>query len=550
MTNKEISRALKLTAALGELYGENEFKLKSLNNSAFQIDRAGFPLAGKTVEELLQIPGIGKSIALKITELLETGTTAELQDYIAKTPPGIIELLSVKGVGAKKVAALWRKLGIETPGELLYACYENRLVELKGFGAKTQENIKQALEYLIASTGKLHYAEAELVVNELTGRLRDLQPTLAVEPAGELRRQLETIEGLLLVAAITVREFSDLAAKADDIVLERVEGGTVFLSFRERYSVEVHCVTAAAFATELLRLTGPAQHLAEAGWTEGESPVSEEAFYTSRSLPCILPALRDLSLEQARRIDPAQLVGWSDIKGILHNHTTWSDGAHTLRDMALYCKSLGMEYLGICDHSRSAIYAGGLSIERVMQQQAEIDLLNAELTPFRILKGIESDILTDGSLDYPGEVLASFDLVVASVHSVLRMDEEKATRRLIRAIENPYTTILGHPTGRLLLSRQGYPVDHTAIIDACAANGVVIELNAHPFRLDIDWRWIPYCLEKGVLISINPDAHKKEGYHDMQYGINVARKGGLVKTALFNGKSLAEIEQWLHKRKK
>jgi DNA polymerase (family 10) len=245
------------------------------------------------------------------------------------------------------------------------------------------------------------------------------------------------------------------------------------------------------------------------------------------------------------QVSDEPLIEFSDLRGILHNHTTYSDGLHSLREMAEHAKKLGYEYLGICDHSRSAGYAQGLSNERVLQQMQEIDALNAELAPFRIFKGIESDILSDGSLDYETDMLSRFDFVVASVHSTLNMTEEKAMQRLIKAIENPYTRILGHPTGRLLLVRKGYPVNHRYLIDACAANGVSIELNAHPFRLDIDWTHIPYAMEKGVLISINPDAHEKEGYHDMYYGTLAARKGGLTRSLTLNAKTLAEFESWL-----
>jgi DNA polymerase (family 10) len=218
--------------------------------------------------------------------------------------------------------------------------------------------------------------------------------------------------------------------------------------------------------------------------------------------------------------------------------------------MAEHCRKLGYQYLGVCDHSRSAFYANGLEPERIIAQQKEIDELNKELAPFRIFKGIESDILYDGSLDYTDDVLASFDLVVASVHSILKMDKEKATARLIKAIENPYTTILGHPTGRLLLSREGYPIDHKKVIDACAANGVIMELNAHPHRLDIDWKWIPYCLERNVMVSINPDAHELEGYEDMFYGICVARKGMLTREMCFNAFTLDRMDDYLTSRKK
>jgi DNA polymerase (family 10) len=243
------------------------------------------------------------------------------------------------------------------------------------------------------------------------------------------------------------------------------------------------------------------------------------------------------------------VVEYKHLKGILHNHSTYSDGKNTLEEMALYCKELGFEYLGISDHSKSAFYANGLYEEKVRKQQEEVDRLNKKLAPFRIFKGIESDILHDGSLDYDAPVLASFDFIVASVHSGLKMDEQKATQRLVRAVENPYTTILGHPTGRLLLRREGYPINHKKVIDACAANGVVIEINANPWRLDMDWHWVPYALEKGVMISINPDAHQRDGYHDMVYGLHVARKGGLLRHMTFNALSAEEIEHYFIKKK-
>ena len=236
------------------------------------------------------------------------------------------------------------------------------------------------------------------------------------------------------------------------------------------------------------------------------------------------------------------LLEESDLKGILHNHSTYSDGKHTLRQMAEACRDLGYEYLGISDHSRTAFYAGGLDIEAVEKQHHEIDELNKELAPFKIFKGIESDILADGSLDYPEETLKSFDFIVSSIHSILNMDIKRATSRLVTAIENPYTTILGHPTGRLLLRREGYPIDHKTVIDACAKHGVVIEINANPWRLDLDWRWVRYAMEQGVKLSINPDAHEIDGYGDMKYGVLVGRKGGLTKEMTLNALSLSEIE--------
>ena len=547
MTNKEISRALKLIASLGELHDENPFKLKSFTNAAFNVDRAGEVLEGKSLEELLLIPGIGKSIAQQILDLQNTGTTADLSHYASITPAGVIEMLGIKGIGPKKVATIWKELAIESPGELLYACHENRLVELKGFGAKTQESIRIALEYRLANQGKMHFAEAETVAHEIIRLLIKHDDALTIAFTGELRRNMEVIEMPELLVISTPPELEIILRCIPEIQITDVLEDSIIIQLAEQYRFYLICCDEDQWEREQLIRTGPPNHLHELD-LDPEEPISTEmAFYTERGLPYILPELRDLPINDAAAIDPATLVQWDDIHGILHNHSTYSDGANTLEEMAIACRDLGMEYLGICDHSKSAFYAGGLSIEKVQQQHAEIEKMNAKMWPFKILKGIESDILSDGSLDYPDEILATFDLVVASVHSILQMDIDRATHRLITAIENPYTTILGHPTGRLLLSRKGYPIDYKKVIDACAANGVIMELNAHPYRLDIDWRWIPYCLEKGVPISINPDAHRKEGYTDMHYGINVARKGGLTKEFLFNGKSLSEMTAYLSK---
>ena len=263
-------------------------------------------------------------------------------------------------------------------------------------------------------------------------------------------------------------------------------------------------------------------------------------------LPFIAPEMREglFEFDLAKADKLPKLVEMEELKGILHNHSTYSDGRHTLREMAETCKELGYEYLGITDHSKSATYANGLTEERILEQHAEIDALNEELAPFKIFKGIESDILGDGSLDYSDEVLKSFDFIVSSIHGNLKMEESKATSRLIKAIENPYTTILGHPTGRLLLKRAGYPIDHQAVIDACAKHGVSIEINANPLRLDLDWRWVNYALSKGVMIAVNPDAHDKDHYQFMRYGLLVGRKAGLTKEMTLNALSKEELEKW------
>ena len=309
----------------------------------------------------------------------------------------------------------------------------------------------------------------------------------------------------------------------------------------------------AEFYFNYFERTGNSEHVQQVIALAGpEQYETEQAIYEKAGLAYVEPELREglNEIELSKANDLPILIKYEDLKGSLHNHSTWSDGVNTLQEMALYCKDhLQLEYLGICDHSKSAFYANGLNEQRVYAQHKEIDALNEQLAPFKIFKGIESDILYDGSLDYPAEILKTFDFVVASVHSILRMDEEKATSRLVTAIENPYTTILGHPTGRLLLSRKGYPIDYIKVIDACAANNVVIEINSNPLRLDLDWRWHRYALEKGVLLAINPDAHRTEGFHDMNYGILIGRKGGLQATQCLNAFTLQDITQYFNNKK-
>jgi len=543
MSNKEISSALKRLAALMELHEENAFKIKSLQNGAFQIDRYGGPIEALSEAEILGIPGIGKGIAQKIHRMVHGLEDEETDALIAKTPVGLLELLNVKGLGPKKVRVLWKELEIESIGELLYACNENRLIELSGFGAKTQENIRQALEYALQNEGKLHYAEAELLALEAITQLRNSGLSGIVEFTGELRRQNEVVTQIELLYAGDASELvvNESLVKTVDSVFE--------LTLAEAQKpILLHVCSLNAFGNTQHRLTGPETHCSE---IEAKGNFEKEVdLYVAAGKTYIHPALRDWSLNEAEALAANKMLELSDFRGILHCHSTYSDGVHSLETMAKAVEAMGMQYFGICDHSRSAGYAGGLSEQKVLEQHTEIDRLNAANSQFKIFKGIESDILTDGSLDYPEEILKQFDFIVASVHSSLRMDESKATARLIRAVENPYTSILGHPSGRLLLSRRPYPIDYPKLIDACAANGVSIELNAHPYRLDLDWRWIPRCVEKGVKISINPDAHRTEGLRDIRYGTLVAQKAGLSAENVLNCLDVASFEAWLKEGKR
>ncbi len=550
MDNAAIADVLKLTSRLMELHGANSFKVKSYQNASFKIDRLTDPLDGLSPEELEKIDGIGKSLSKHIYDLNTLGTFSELQELLKKTPEGVLEMMKIKGIGPKKLAVIWHELGIETPGELLYACNENRLVELKGFGEKTQREVKKAIEYRLATRHLFHYAQVDVQVEVFMEALEPHLGSMLWSRTGALRRCCEVLEQADLLFAVTDATRRQLEASLQSTGMltdewQVLDSATVHTKFLSGIPLVLHFCETNQFAYRNWELTGSSDHVSGILKKSGKElsaflhSANEEEIYAAAGMTFVVPELREAESPE-QPTEP--LITVADIRGILHTHSTWSDGEHSLEQMAVACRDLGYEYLGISDHSKSAFYANGLSAERVLEQQAEVKALNAKLAPFRIFHGIESDILADGNLDYPEDILKQFDFFVASVHSVLKMDEEKATLRLLTAIENPYTTILGHPTGRLLLARQGYPINYKKIIDACAANGVVIELNAHPYRLDLDWRWIAYAVSKNVMISINPDAHAISGYGDVKYGVLAARKGGLTAKHTFNCLSLQEIE--------
>jgi DNA polymerase (family 10) len=558
MENKAISRTFRLLAQLMELHEDNPFKIKSIANAAFKIDKLPFPLHQTPTNEIDKIDGIGKSIAAKVIELLNTGSIQELEQILAQTPPGIVEMLSIKGIGPKKIAVVWHELKIENVGELYYACNENRLIEAKGFGLKTQEEIKKVIEFRMAANGKFLYAHVESLVQTLFSKLsiwlNQVEPTALLGITGAFRRCNEIIEeAVFLMGTADSANLEANMVNFDELIFNKGAEDYLEATTASGLLVKVYFAGKTDFYLRYFELTGNDIHVANVLKLAGAGPFTDEqTIYSKAGLAFVEPELREglNEITLAAKNELPELITQNDLKGTLHNHSDWSDGVHTLEEMAVYCKEiLKLDYLGISDHSKSAFYAKGLNEQRVYAQHQQIDELNRKLAPFKIFKGIESDILNDGSLDYSDDILQTFDFVVASVHSNLRMDEEKATARLVKAIENPYTTILGHPTGRLLLSRKGYEIDYKKVIDACAANGVVIEINANPLRLDLDWRWHRYALEKDVLLSINPDAHRKEGFHDMHYGVLVARKGGLTTNKCLNAFSLEEITAHFEKRR-
>lgn len=556
MDNSTIAENFDLLSKLMDIHGENSFKSKTYSIAAFNIEKLPVQLSEVDRDHLFQIKGIGDSVGRKVVELLETGKMEILGDFISKTPPGVIEMLNIKGIGPKKIHIIWKEMGIESLGELLYACNENRLTLYKGFGEKTQKNVQDAIEFYFLNQGNFLYAQLEEIFPQVTAYLNKLFGEDNIRVTGAYRRQEITIEELEYVVLEENESVKPkfITAQPPELLEESANS----LLYKLKNGLKLRLYTGKSNrAKRLFETTGNAAFLS--AFTEqfplindeSLNGVHDEEIFEAAGIPYIIPALRETAgiIQSAKENKLPELIQPGDINAIIHSHSNWSDGTNTLEQMVEESIKRGYEYFVISDHSQSAFYANGLKEDRIVAQHQQIDELNKRYAPFRVFKSIESDILNDGSLDYPDAVLERFDLVIASVHSNLKMNEEKAMKRLLTAIRNPFTTILGHMTGRLLLTRNGYPLDHKEIIDACAAYNVVIELNAHPRRLDMDWRWIDYATSKGVLISIDPDAHFIEGFDDIKFGVLAAQKGGLTKQYNLSSFKLKEFEEFLQTQK-
>lgn len=549
MTNYEIADQFSLLSKLMDIHGENSFKSKSYSIAAFNIEKLPKEAIDMDDAELFSMKGIGDSTGKKIREIQHTGKLEALEKIIAATPPGVLEMLNIKGIGPKKIAIIWKEMGIETLGELEYACNENRLTAYKGFGAKTQAGVLDSIQYYLKNIGFHLWAEVEETAIHLVKQLTETFKSNRFSLTGDIRRQNDTLEFIEIVTDadknLLIQQFQALP----DTVIEEEPVNRLIVRIPGQPVIHFHYTDVTAYYRTLFSSTGSAEFMKAflEHYHIPDTPANEEEIFSSNKLAYIPPAQREtaaiLELSAANKMQ--DLIQPEDIRGIIHSHSTWSDGLESIEQMARAAIDKGFEYLVISDHSQAAYYANGLTPERIAAQHQEVDALNAKLAPFKIFKSIEADILGDGSLDYNDSVLSTFDLVIASVHSNLKMTIERAMDRVMKAITNPYTTILGHPTGRLLLSREGYPLDHKTIIDACAAHNVVIEINAHPRRLDLDWRWIEYAMQKGVLLSIDPDAHSVSGYKDVYYGVKSAQKGGLTAKHNLSSFTLKEFETFL-----
>lgn len=571
MENSEISKVFERIGKLLELKGENIFKSRAYYNAARII--AGLPFGLKETASdntIKDIKGIGEALEKKILELLNTGKLEYLERLESEIPPDVIEMMRIPGLGPKKISKLVEILGIKTIGELEYACKVNRLKIMDGFGARTQENILKGIDLIKRFKGRVLYHEAKSLSHKIMSVLKDVSCVNKLNEAGSLRRFMETVKDVDIVVAcdrnnrtqvidnfVLIQGIEKVFERGQNKVSARFENGLI---------CNLRIVNENEFPCALHHFTGSAEHntalrsfarengleINEYGIFKNDNPfkIKDEAdFFSKLEMDYIPPELRENSGEINAALEHRipELIDYDDIKGIFHVHTAWSDGSNTTAEMAEAAKNSGMEYIGISDHSVSASYAGGLTNEDVKKQWEEIDRYNSKNHGIHVFKGIESEIHRDGSLDYDESFLEEFDFVIASIHSWFTMNQNEATERIIRAISHPLVTMLGHPTGRLLLAREGYPVDMEKILDACYENNVIVELNANPQRLDIDWRYLKAAKKRKVSISINPDSHSSSTLSFMRYGVNIARKGWLEKDDVFNTNSLAEVLKNLNK---
>jgi DNA polymerase (family X) len=585
MTKSQIAAVLEEVAALLELKGENPFKIRAYTNAARSLETFGGNISNLQDEEALsKIPGIGKSIAEKIRELAVTGSLKYLEDLRTEFPAAILELFSISGLGAKKIKALYEQLQVSSIEQLRQACETGRVAELPGFGETTQTKICKAIEERAKHSGYFQFGQIAGEAETMRSDLARHPDAFQVDVAGSYRRRKEIVHDLDLVVATKEREAITKFFVAHPLVDSIIAQGPTKSSVRLRSGVQcdLRVVSTAEYPFALAYFTGNKEHnielrsrALERGWTLNEyrlAPIpgdpkakkkrpvkkipkvrDEADLYRAVDLDFIPPELRENSgeFEAAEKHLLPKLIEQENLRGTFHCHTSASDGHNSLEEMAEAAQALGLEYLGIADHSRSSIQAHGIDEAQLRAQVTGIRELNKKFNGFRLFAGVECDILRDGSLDFPDEVLSRLDYVIASVHSVFNLSEGDMTARVIRAMENRFVTMLAHPTGRLLLKREPYQIDIPAILEAAARTGTWIELNAAPKRLDLDWRWWPLAKQKGVKCVINPDAHRTERLQDLWFGIGIARKGWLTKDDVVNCLPLGKVERALRlKREK
>ncbi len=580
MDKDKVAEILVEIGTLLELKGENPFKARAYANAARTIESLNEPLATLVAEKRLgEIKGIGEALEQKITELVETGRLKYYEELKASIPPGLMEMLEISGLGPKKIQALNQKLGIDSVEKLEAACKKGTVAELDGFGEKTQANILEGIERRRTYASKHLLSDALAAAEPLLENLRGHPDVIRCSMAGSLRRFKEVIGDIdLLASSSKPAAVIDFFVKQDGILKVTAQGDTKASVILEGgIQCDLRVVSDREFPFALAYFTGSKEHnivmrqraiqrglrLNEYGLFKSKEETrdpkllvpcrTEEDIFAKLDLPCIEPELREDHGEfaAAEKDGLPKLIEWTDLKGALHNHSTWSDGHNTLEEIAAHMEDLGLAYWAVTDHSKSSFQANGLDAKRLREQIKEIGKINERLakrgSDFRLLTGTEADILKSG-LDFDDELLAELDVVVASLH-VPSKNEAENTKRLIRAAENKFVHIIAHPTGRLLLEREPYPINVQAVIDACAATGTWVELNSNPRRFDLDWRLWPYAKSKGVQCVINPDAHRNEHAGFLRLGAGIARKGWLEQKDVVNTLTLKTLLNALKRKR-
>ncbi|NUO18557.1 hypothetical protein HUU59_03830 [bacterium] len=551
MTRGDVVDLLEEYALLLDLLNEEGIRSKAFANAARQLSTVGASLEELLVgNRLSMVKGIGPSLVQVIRESAETGTFAELEATRLRVPRGVLDLLKVEGLGPKKAQTLWLQGKITSLEDLDAAIDSGRLATLSGFGGKTLERFRASIAFIRRCGARKLRHHARAVVEKLTHDLQGIPGIVSVHFCGSYRRHGETVGDLDCVVCADIPRHSSIRECIlghQDITWSSTESDIWTGRHSSEIDIELSICAPSELGTKLVQATGSKAHLAELR-KHGELPLSstEEEVYGMLGLESVPPPLREegLALRKKGQGPYSEQLKRQDVRGILHVHTTYSDGQHSLRQMAEAMIARGYEFLGIADHSKVAAYARGLDRDRVYQQWEEIDDLNSELAPFRILRGTECDILPDGTLDFDDSLLSQFDFVVASIHSGFGMSVDQATDRICRALENPHVDILGHPTGRLLLKREGYPIDHDRVIECASRNGKAIELNCSPHRLDLDWRWYQTALELGVPIPLNPDAHQASGLDEIDFGLELAAKGPIPASLCPSTWTASEFISW------
>jgi len=584
MDKNQVANLLDEIASLLELKEEsNPFEVRAYQNAARAVNGLDGDIEQLTREGKLKgVPGLGSTLIKRIEEAVETGHIALYDELVETTPLIKLEMIRIPGVGPKKINAIYNQLHVNSIPDLIQACEENKVAALPGFGKKTQDKIVQGIALLAQHAGRFLYPVAEEEASHIYTVLKELPEIVRLQVAGSLRRRRETIGDIDMVVSVADSASEDVRRKIMDVFtsqpsVQAITGkgetkSSVVLS--SGINMDLRVVNDSQFPYTLHHFTGSKQHhiplrrralsmnmtINDYGLFKGKEPhlelvpcKDERDIYAALGMAYIEPELREDmgEIEAAINDTLPTLVEESDLRGVLHVHSTWSDGQNTIREMVEACIARGLTYLGLTDHSKTAAYAGGLNEEDLRRQHEEIDLLNKEYAGrLHILKGIECDILRDGSMDFADDVLATLDFVVASIHSLFNLSSEEQTQRMLRAISNRYVDIIGHPTGRILLGREGYALDLDAVIDAAAEHNVCIEINAHPSRLDLDWRYVHRARDKGIKIPIDPDAHVISGLDDMRFGIGIARKGWLRASDVLNTMTTDAVLDFFSSRRK